>query len=386
MNIFGKNVELYCKAVINLLIFGIGLLAFIYLTPKLLVFFMPFVVGGIVAWISNPLVRFFERKLKVRRKMGTAVVIVAVIGLVVTVGYLLGVWITEQAMGFLEEWPNMWKGMQKEFAAIGESLNILVNYLPEDIKNAIMSFQENIGENLGAMVTTVSAPTFEAVGRFAKNLPSIIVAIVMCLLSAYFFLAEREYVSTTLPKYIPKSFMNKWKLITDSFKRAVGGYFKAQLKIEIWVYLLMVIGFLILKVDYGFLIAVGIAFLDFLPIFGTGTVLLPWAVIKFINADYKMFIGILLIWGIGQLVRQVIQPKIMGDTIGVPPIPTLFLLYIGYKLAGVLGMIVALPIGIIVVNLYQAGVFETTKNSLKILFDGINRFRRLDESDSSKEE
>ncbi len=386
MNISGKRVELYCKAVVNLIIFGIGVVAFIYFVPSVLVFFMPFVVGGIVAWISNPLVRFFERKLKIRRKTGTAVVIIAVIGLVITVGYLLGVWITEQAIGFLEEWPRMWEGIQREFAAIGERLNILINYLPEDIENAVRQFQENIGENLGEMVTTVSVPTFEAVGRFAKNLPSIIVGIVMCLLSAYFFVAERDYISTGLPKYIPKSFMNKWRLIMDSFKRAVGGYFKAQLKIEIWVYLLMVIGFLILKVDYAFLIALGIGFLDFLPIFGTGTVLLPWAVIKFFNADYKMFIGILIIWGVGQLVRQVIQPKIMGDTIGVPPIQTLFLLYIGYKLAGVMGMILALPIGIIVVNLYQAGVFETTKNSLRILFDGVNRFRRLEETDSSKEE
>ena len=79
--------------------------------------------------------------------------------------------------------------------------------------------------------------------------------------------------------------------------------------------------------------------------------------------------------------RQLIQPKIVGDSIGMPPIPTLFLLYIGYKLGGVIGMIVAVPLGIILVNMDREGVFDTVKNSLKILVAGINNFRRLEDAD-----
>ena len=168
-----------------------------------------------------------------------------------------------------------------------------------------------------------------------------------------------------------------------SFRRAVGGYFKAQFKIEVWMYLLLVLGLWILKVDYAFLIAIGIAFLDFLPVFGTCTVLMPWAVIKILSADYKMAVGLLIIWCGGQLARQIIQPKIVGDSIGVPPIPTLFLLFIGYKAAGVFGMIIAVPIGIILMNMYEEGLFDTTKNSIKILWAGVNNFRRLDEKDLS---
>lgn len=386
MGAFWKRVELYCKAVINLLIFIVVALCFIFLVPPLLGYFMPFVVGAIIAWVSNPLVRFFEKKLKVRRKMGTAVVIITVIALVVIFGYLLGAWIIDQAVGFLTEWPQMWAGIQREFLAMADRLAVLISYLPEDIKETLMSLKVNLDGHLGDMVSDISVPTFEAVGRFAKNLPMIIVSIVMCLLSSYFFIAEREFISVTLPKYLPRSFAAKWRLILDSIKRSVGGYFKAQLKIEVWVYLLMVAGFFILKFDYVFLIALGIAALDFFPIFGTGTVLIPWAVIKFFNADYFTFVGLLIIWGVGQLVRQIIQPKIMGDTIGVHPIPTLFLLYVGFRVAGVLGMIVSLPISIILMNLYQAGAFETTQKSLKIMFDGINRFRRIDTSETSGKE
>ena len=180
---------------------------------------------------------------------------------------------------------------------------------------------------------------------------------------------------------MPEAIVYRLDLITRSFKRAVGGYFKAQFKIEVWMYVLLVVGFTVLDVNYALLIALGTAVLDFLPVFGTGTVLLPWAVIKILSSDYKMAVGLLIIWCGGQLARQLIQPKIVGDSIGVPPIPTLFLLFIGYKAAGVFGMIIAVPIGIIVSNMYEEGVFDTTINSLKILCAGINNFRRLEEED-----
>ena len=114
--------------------------------------------------------------------------------------------------------------------------------------------------------------------------------------------------------------------------------------------------------------------------------LIPWAVIRILTAQYKTAIGLLVIWGVGQLARQLIQPKIVGDSIGVPPLPTLFLLYIGYKLGGVLGMILAVPLGLLVYSLYEEGAFDTTKNSILILTAGINRFRRLDKGDMSEVE
>lgn len=147
------------------------------------------------------------------------------------------------------------------------------------------------------------------------------------------------------------------------------------------MYLLLVIGFMVLKVRYALVIALGVAFLDLLPFFGTGTVLIPWTVIKLLDGNYRMAVGLLIIWAAGQLARQVIQPKIVGDSVGLAPIPTLVLLYVGYKLAGVVGMIIAVPIGIILLNMYEEGVFDTTINSLKILYAGVSNFRHLKEED-----
>jgi predicted PurR-regulated permease PerM len=150
------------------------------------------------------------------------------------------------------------------------------------------------------------------------------------------------------------------------------------------MYVLLLVGFTLLNVRYAFLIALLVAFLDFLPFFGTGIVLLPWAVVTLVGGNYIRAIAFLIIWGVGQFFRQLIQPKIMGDSIGMEPIPTLFLLFTGYRLAGVVGMLVAVPLGIIIVNMNEAGFFDTPKYSFKILVRNLNNYRRLNEDDRKK--
>lgn len=371
----------YCKALTNITIALIILLIVMFLVPRVLIFFSPFVVGGIVAMLARPLVHFFEEKVKIKRKTGGAFVIIAVIGLVILLLYLTGAMLIEQLVGLLNEVPEMWISLESDLTEIGRNFNVLYERLPLNIKTGIADVGEQIGSYLGDAIGGISAPTISAVGNFAKQLPSIIIGVIMALLSAYFFVADRGGLSEWLHKCLPASIQARLELIKRSLIKAVGGYFKAQLKIEIWMYLLLVIGLSILQVDYVLLIALLIAFLDFFPFFGTGTVMVPWAILKILSADYQMAVGLLIIWGVGQLARQVIQPKIVGDSVGVAPIPTLFLLYIGYKISGVFGMILAVPLGLIVFTMYEEGAFDTTKNSILILVAGINRFRSLSEED-----
>lgn len=375
------NVRTYLKVFVNLAIILVLILLCIFVVPKIIGLFMPFVIGWIISLIASPLVRFFEKTLKIKRKAGSAFVIISVIALVILAGYFVGAKVVEQTAGFVEDIPEMWAGMQQDFDEIGEKLSIYSRYLPAELNQTLIKITANIDEYLGELVAKLSSPTLEALSRFAKNLPSIIIGVIMTLLSAYFFVADRDYVPAMLSKVLPKSIVSRWDMIKRGLKKAVGGYFKAQLKIELWMYVLLAIGFSVLRIRYAFFIAIGVAFLDFLPFFGTGTVLLPWAVIKFLSGDYTIVIGLLLIWGVGQLARQLIQPKIVGDSVGLSPIPTLILLFVGYKAAGVVGMIIAVPIGIIVLNMYQEGVFDTFLNSLKILYASLSNFRHLTDED-----
>ncbi len=371
----------YWKALINLIMALVALVLVIFLAPRLLVFFAPFVIGWIIALIANPMVHFFESKLKIKRKAGSAVVIVLVIALVVMALYLAGIKLVEEVVGLANDLPVLWEQTKDEFEEIALNFSVIYNRLPKDVQLALSAISGRLGEFLSNAVSGASTPTIEYVGNFAKQLPKVVIGVIMALLSSYLFVAERENIILWLRRNVPYSIAKHWVMVRRSLVKAVGGYLKAQLKIEIWIYLLLVIGLSILDVNYVLLIALLIAFLDIIPFFGTGTVLVPWAIIKILSSDYQMAIGLLIIWGVGQLVRQLIQPKIVGDSIGVAPIPTLFLLYIGYKLGGVVGMIVAVPLGLIVYTMYEEGAFDTTRNSILILVNGLNRFRRLESED-----
>lgn len=371
----------YIKALLNILVFIVTLLLLIFLVPKVLVFFMPFVVGWIIACIASPVVKFFEEKLKIKRKASTAFVIIIVIALVVLCLYLVGSKVLHEAVTMIEDLPQIWSAWEKDLQDVGEAFSVILTKLPINIQESISNVTSKAGELVVGLVEGISTPTFEVVSKFAKSLPALVISAIMCLLSAYFFVADRNEMYSFLHEHVPTSIKKPWNMIKNSVVKSVGGYIKAQFKIEIWIYLLLIIGFFVLRVNYVLVVALGIALLDIVPFLGTGTVMVPWAIIKLINGEYGMAIGLLVIWGISQLVRQVIQPKIMGDSMGMPAIPTLFLLFIGYKMGGVLGMIIAIPIGMVVLTLYQAGVFDTTKNSFLILIGGLNRFRKLTPQD-----
>lgn len=373
----------YLKVFMNLLLAVVIILLCVFAVPKVLVFFMPFVIGWIIACVANPLVRFFEDKFMIRRKAGSAVVIIAVIALVILAAYLAVSKLISESIGFLNMLPDLWNTMESDFREIGKNLDVMYSRLPQNMQMSIEDLGQQMDEYVADLVKRLGTPTVNAVGNFAKNIPGFVINVIMCLLSSYFFVAEKDYVAQVWNRYMPGAVKHKAAIIIDSLKTAVGGYFKAQFKIECLIFVFLLTGFLILKIPYALLIAFLIAVLDFLPFFGAGAVMVPWAVFKFLSADYKMAIWLLIIWGVGQLVRQIIQPKLVGDSVGVAPLPTLFLLFIGYKCAGVIGIILAVPIGIVLINLNQAGVFDSVKTSLCILAEGFNRFRRFDESDKA---
>ena len=133
---------------------------------------------------------------------------------------------------------------------------------------------------------------------------------------------------------------------------------------------------LIIDVNYALLFAFLIAFLDFLPVFGTGAVFWPWIVIDVIVGNYKeaIFLGILYL--ACQLIKQLLQPKMVGDSIGMNPLATLFYMFIGYRLGGIFGMIVGIPVGMIVVSLYKEGMFDQLIRGFKIIVQAVNDFRK----------
>lgn len=361
----------YWKVAASLFFSLLGTILFIVIGVRAIGFFMPFVIGWFIAYLAYPLVGWLESRVKIKKKLGSALIIILVIAIVAGLGYLGIVKLAREIQMALNNAPDLYQDLEAGFREIGERFQGVYRMLPENIQNGWNSLIQNMDERVGGVIAGIGNPAVEATGNVVKRIPGILVSVIVALVSAYFFTAQREEIIQWSKKVAPKAIEARMSMVMYNLKYAVGGYFKAQFKIMAVVGLILLCGFLILGVDYAFLLAILIAFLDFLPFFGTGTALIPWAVYKFFVMDIKIAIALLIIYGITQLVRQIIQPKLVGDSIGLSPLLTLILLYVGYRVGSLIGMILAVPIGMIILNLYKAGAFDYILDDVRILMRGI---------------
>ena len=367
----------HVKTILNLLMYVIGILLICLLLPKLLKFFMPFVIGWIIAWIANPLVKFLDKRLKIVRKHGTWLVIVGVLALVVGACYLIVSWLVREGIGFVQHLPQMYSAVMEGFRDIGNNVTVILERLnlPVNVHAGIAEGLTNIDTYIGDLIGTLGMPTLSFAGDVVSQLPNLLVQAIFMFLSAYFFIADKETISESLRKVLPQSLFDWIAWIKRMFSRAVGGYFKAQFKIMGVIAAILFAGFLILRVDYAILWALLIAFLDFIPFLGTGTAVWPWVAFQFMTGDYYMAVGLMIIYLICLLVHQLLQPKFVGDTVGMDPLTTLIFMFIGYRFSSVFGMIIAVPIGIIIINLYKAGAFNKIIGDAKSLIADFNEYR-----------
>lgn len=383
------------QIILNIVIPLIGIGLVVWLLPKILYFFMPFVIGGIIALIANPLVRFLEHKIRIRRKFGMVLIIGSVLALVIGGAYLLLSWIAREIVSFVGALPDIMTGVSAQMEMVVANLEETLRRLPSvsadwNLTESLENISNYITDGLTGLVANLGAPTVTAAGNIAKSLPNVFVMVFITILSSYFFLAEKETVFSVYHSIMPKKVQEILRMLSRNAKHLVGGYFLAQFKIMCVVAAMLFVGFLVLRVPYAGIWAVLIAFLDFLPVFGTGTVLIPWALVQLLSAKYYMAIGLAACWLLTQAVRQMIQPKIVGDSMGVDPLLTLLFLYLGYRFSGLGGMILAVPVGLIVIELYTYGAFDSLIGGFRDLFQMIRELRgeedfRNDASTSEQE-
>ena len=337
--------------------------------------FAPFVVGWIIACIANPVVCWLDKKFKITRRLGSALMIVLVIGAVIGLAYLIIGMLVREIGGWIVSLPTVFDSVTIEMKELTEHMSGLLQVLPGSMKSAGSSFVDNLGKVLGSLAADLSEPTVSFAGDVAKQIPSIVIGTFMVILSAYFFVADRESVLMWAKKVTPEAVYQRVSMAASYFKFAVGGYFIAQFKIMAVVSTILFIGLSLLKVEYAFILSILIGLLDFLPFFGTGTAFVPWCIYTVLTGNYMRALFLLIIYVTTQVVRQLIQPKLVGDEVGLKPLPTLLLIYIGYKLGGFLWMILAVPLGMIIINMYKTGAFDYILDDVKILVKGIKSLR-----------
>ncbi|RGO23959.1 sporulation integral membrane protein YtvI [Dorea sp. OM02-2LB] len=381
-----QNRRPYWQVAVSLLFSLLATAAFVIVGVKVLALMFPFVVGWVIAMIASPLVNWLEKKFNIVKKLGSALVVILVLALIVLILYFSISKLVTETISLLENIPQLYKELEAGLDQIGNSLQGIFHRLPPQFQEGWDNILLNMDQKVGTFITKISEPTVAAAGNFAKKVPSFLISIIVAIMSAYLFTVEHEEVLVWAKKTAPPSVVKRMTLVSDNLKYAVGGYLKAQIKIMGIVFLILWVGLSLLQVHYAVLIAIAIAFLDFLPFFGTGTAMIPWALYKFLVGNINMAVLLLIVYAITQLVRQLIQPRMLGKSMGLNPLVTLILLYLGYRLGGVTGMIVAVPFGMILINMTEAGAFDYILDDVNILVEGILGLREDDSKEKKKEE
>lgn len=372
--------DLHRRILVNLGIALAGILLLIFVVPPLVRFLMPLIVAWIVAMIANPIIHFLEKRIKIMRKHGSALVIILVLAALIAAFYGLAVLVATQFSSWVTELPQVYDSVTQNLQHLFQSLHQKYNIIPADVKLAFDQ-RENVLDDyiqkaIDGLLKMVNSGSLSKVSSLASSLMDFLVYAILTILASYFMTVEKDRFTKLLQKKTPAGVQRIWDKIKKIFIRAIGGYFKAHFQIMIVIFFITVIPFAFMGISYSGLLAVVIAIVDFLPFFGAGTVLVPWAVYRLVTGSYTYAAILFVIYVVVLIVRQVLEPKLIGDNIGMSPFETLVFMLIGYRLAGVLGLIIGIPVGMILMECYREGMFDNYIRGIKILAHDINEYRK----------
>lgn len=369
--------ELHKRIWTNLLVSLAILLAVIFIGPRLISFFMPLIIAWILATIVNPIVVFLENKIKIMRKHGSAIVIVLVLLMVGSVIYMAIHALIVQIALLVQDLPEVYGQVMLN---LQESLNELhqkFHFIPGNLQQILDDNDDKINEFVFSFFDSLKTDSISAVGNFASSIIDIFVLVVLTLMISYFFVAKRDEIRGGIKKYMPQGIKNFWNMAMDTCLRALAGYIKACFQIMIIVFIILFVIFGgIMHVKYASLLALLTAFLDFLPFLGTGIIITPWAIYCAITGEYVNVIILVVTYVICLLAHRLLEPKLVGDSVGMSPFATLISMFIGYRLIGMLGLILGIPVGMVIMAFREKGMFESYIRGVKILAKDIDEYRK----------
>ena len=199
----------------------------------------------------------------------------------------------------------------------------------------LQKFLAAFSEELTGAARTVTVAVLSRIG----NAGSFLMVLLFALLSAFFFLKDEDRIVDIILLHRGDNFIKNVLMFRDTVSAALGGYIRAQLLLMSLTFIILSVFLLLFGVNYALLVALGIAFMDALPIFGTGFILLPWALYEFLTGGNALGFGLVALYGVCSLTRQILEPKILSSQIGLHPLLTLAGVFAGFKLFGVLGLI-----------------------------------------------
>lgn len=345
----------YYKKVGKRLITFLFTLIALYIAFKLSIFYIPFLIAFIISLIIEPLIRRVMKITNFSRKVSAIITLIIVFSIII--GLL--VWgiaslITEASVIL----DNLNVNVENIANKVSE---IITNFNFDNIKipNQIKEIAQNSFNNIVGNGSNIAENILNGIINMVTNIPKMLIYIAITIIATYFVCADKMYLLDQLEHHLPRNWVNKFGIKLRKVISSLGDYLKAECVIILISFFIVLVGLLIfnmvgMNVKYPLIIAIFIGFVDALPILGSGTVLIPWAVVAAFNGDITLAISLVVLYIIIIVTRQLAEPKIVSNHIGIHPVFTLIAMYTGFKIIGVIGMFVG-PIVLIILK----DIFET---------------------------
>ena len=341
---------------------GIGYFVFAKLGSRIWEIFSPFILAFIMAAATTPLVKLLRKKLKLPNWLATGVSLISIWVAILGILYIVVSKIISQLIQFFSQMPTIinkasitLKVVNLKWARFSQTIN------PEWVRYVNDAISK-INTMLVSLVEPATQITINYATNIATSLPSIFVFTVAFILSCIFMTKDYDKLKKFIINQFSPDVQSRIREVRQCALTALKNYFRGMGVIMFITFCEIFIGLLYLNVKYAFSIALLTSLVDILPVFGTGTVLIPWAIISLLSGKYKMAIGLAVIYGVISVIRQFIEPKVMSKSMGTYPLVSLMSIYIGLKLFGVVGMILGPVISVVIIYLNDSGVIHLWKN------------------------
>lgn len=344
------------------LTFFLAVFAIIYfLICYALPWMMPFLFAYFVAFMAEPLVDFMTKKLRFKRGFASPVALLILFALLSWLLIIIFSRIAYETSAFIDNWSSLYALISEKLLHFGTLLEDQFALLPPYVADYVEQIVLSVIEGLPSLLGSISMPIMSAVTGIAVKLPSILILSLVILASCLLFSVDFHSLRKFFQLQVPTSAQGAVAEAISFFKLTVVRFIRAYCIICLVTFFELEIGFLLIGIDYSMTLAAIIALVDVLPILGCGTVLVPWGVIAILFGNLKLGVSLLILCGFITMVRQVIEPRVVGGTIGLHPIAALLAIYTGLNFFGIFGMFMVPILLIVAKHLQDKGYIHLWK-------------------------
>ncbi|KAB8138629.1 sporulation integral membrane protein YtvI [Gracilibacillus oryzae] len=315
---------------------------------------IPLILAFFTALVLNPLIRWFIERLKINRKLAVIIVFLLFILLFTVIGTYAITKTVTQVVNLAENVPDYIVQLTDQIEVWEKELSHLTKDLPQKyVNNAVNNF-----ESMMMSFSTTIQNGLTSLAKVVGSIPELLVSLLVYFIALFLFMLEIPKLKAGAYSHLTEETSEKVKFMNARLSYVILGFFKAQFLVSIIIFIVSLIGLLIIVPEYALLMSFIIWIIDFIPIIGSIVILGPWALYMFIAGDPSMGIQLSILAVILLAIRRTVEPKVMGQHIGLSPLATLIAMYIGLQLLGILGFIVG-PILVIAFNsAKEAGIIK----------------------------